>query len=403
MAELTPRDDVKKQVSEILKRVDRLIKAGDIDQAVREIIQAKDIDPKNVYVFAYEERLTYLREEHEKHAHEEQTRKEAEAAARRRDEEARRRADEELRRLKAKPEPPPKKETPAKPKQLPAEPPHPPPEPQPTLEELERQLRIAEEELRKTEEQLKKASPEKVPHADALVLYRQELVRAWDDGALTALEETQLRVLREQHGITAEEHNRLTKEAQLEAYLKSFRESWSSGAIAPNRPTELADLRKRFRISPEESDALEAKILWEVRAGAQRPTLVIIDDDLKFLNIVTETLREASFNVRPFSTSDDAFRFLKENAPDMIISDINLETSTMGGFTFYEKIQELDHLQNVPFIFLSGLTDEVLIRTGKELGVDDYLTKPFSDETLIATIKGKLKRFKKLSQANRKK
>ncbi|MBI3112591.1 MAG: response regulator, partial [Ignavibacteriales bacterium] len=87
---------------------------------------------------------------------------------------------------------------------------------------------------------------------------------------------------------------------------------------------------------------------------------------------------------------------------DIIISDINLETSTMGGFTFYEKVRELEHLQEVPFIFLSGLSDEVLIRTGKELGVDDYITKPFSDETLIATIKGKVKRFKQLKNRNKK-
>jgi PleD family two-component response regulator len=220
---------------------------------------------------------------------------------------------------------------------------------------------------------------------------------------LTPLEETHLSAFRAQHGVTQEEHNKLTKEAQFETYLRSFRQAWSSGAIAPDRFTELSDLRKRYQISPEESDALEAEILWEVRAGAQRPTLVVIDDDIKFLNIVTETLREASFNVRPFPTSDDAFRFLKDNVPDMIISDINLETSTMGGFTFYEKVRELDHLTNVPFIFLSGLTDEVLIRTGKELGVDDYLTKPFSDETLLATIKGKLKRFKRLSQLAKKK
>jgi DNA-binding response OmpR family regulator len=52
----------------------------------------------------------------------------------------------------------------------------------------------------------------------------------------------------------------------------------------------------------------------------------------------------------------------------------------------------------VPFIFLTGLTDEVLVRTGKELGVDDYLTKPIAEQTLIATIKGKLKRFKRLKQ-----
>jgi CheY-like chemotaxis protein len=411
MTELTPRDDIKKKVSEILKRVDGLIRAADIDQAMREIIRAKEIDPRNVYIFAYEERLTYLKEEHEKHAQQEQTRKEAEEAAQRRDEEARRRADEELRRHQLAGE---RAEQPAPPPEpvlrAPAPPPPPTPAPpppladtKPSLEELETQLRLAEAELRRTEEQIRRTTKEMLPHVDALVQYRQELVKAWEDGALTPFEETHLKAFRTQHGVTIEEHNKLTKEVQFESYLRSFREAWSSGAIAPDRPTELSDLRRRFLISPEESDALEAEILWEVRAGAQRSTLVVIDDDLKFLNIVTETLREANFNVRGFSTSDDAFRFLKENVPDMIISDINLETSTMGGFTFYEKIRELDHLVNVPFIFLSGLTDEVLIRTGKELGVDDYLTKPFSDETLLATIKGKLKRFKKLSQLSKKK
>ncbi|HCA78605.1 MAG TPA: hypothetical protein DEP53_02610 [Bacteroidetes bacterium] len=413
MAELTPRDDIKKKVSEILKRVDRLIRAADIDQAMREIILAKEIDPRNVYIFAYEERLTYLKEEHEKHAQQEQTRKDAEEAAKLRDEEARSRIKEELERDKSRPEqesqaPPKPGPAPRAPKTPPPQPPVPPPRPapaevRPSLEDLETQLRLAEAELRKTEEGLKKATPEKLHHVDALVKYRQELVKAWEDGALTPFEETHLSAFRAQHGVTQEEHNKLAKEAQLESYLRSFRHAWSSGAIAPDNPTELSDLRKRYHISPTESDALEAEILWEVRAGAQRSTLVVIDDDLKFLDIVTETLREANFNVRGFSTSDDAFRYLKENVPDMIISDINLETSTMGGFTFYEKIRELDHLVNVPFIFLSGLTDEVLIRTGKELGVDDYLTKPFSDETLLATIKGKLKRFKKLSQLSKKK
>ena len=424
MTELTPRDDIKKKVSEILKRVDRLIRAGELDQAIREIIQAKEVDPKNVYIFAYEERLSYLREEHEKHIKEEQTRKAAEEAARQRDEEARRLADEEIERLKkdeahrqeelrkqqearkqearqqeikqpemkqpeAKPAPKPK-EAPADYNAL-------------SLEELERELHEAETELKRKEEETKRQAASKAIQSDRLAKYKNELLKAWEDGTLTPFEETQLREFKEKFGITQEEHGRLTKEAQLESYLQAFRQSWSSGAITPERATELADLRTRFQITPEESDKLEAEILWEVRSEAQPTTLAIIDDDVKFLKVVSETLREAKYNVRSFSTSDDAFKYLKEDKPDLIISDINLETSTMGGFSFYEKVRELDHLHNVPFIFLSGLTDEVLIRTGKELGVDDYITKPFSDETLLATIRGKLKRFRKLTQMAAKK
>jgi PleD family two-component response regulator len=42
------------------------------------------------------------------------------------------------------------------------------------------------------------------------------------------------------------------------------------------------------------------------------------------------------------------------------------------------------------------LTDDALVRTGKELGVDDYLMKPISEQTLLSTLRGKLKRFRQL-------
>jgi CheY-like chemotaxis protein len=402
MNELTPRDDIKKEVSEILKRVDRLIRAGQIDQAMREIIQAKEIDRTNVYIFAYEERITHLKKEHEKHEQQEQTRKAAEEAARKRDSEVQKKAEETLRnREDARRQqairqvqaltPPAKSPSPA------------PKEDHRSIEELERELKELEEVVRTREEEARKTPQTTKPTSEQLERYRIELAHAWEDGALTAFEDEQLKELRMELNIPIQEHVQLTKKIQIDAYGAAFRQAWSSGAITPERFSELSDMRKRYHISPEESDRLEAEILWEARASTQPATLIVIDDDVKLLNLVCDILREANYSVRTFATSDDAFRYLKENTPDMIISDINLETSTMGGFTFYEKVREMDHLQNVPFIFLSGLTDEVLIRTGKELGVDDYLTKPFSDETLLATIKGKLKRFKRLSQDPKKK
>lgn len=401
MPELTPRDDIRKAVSEILKRVDQLLKAGDVDQGMREIIRAKEIDPKNIYIHAYEERINFLKQEHDRHKHEEQTRKQAEEAARKRDEEQRKKVEEEWK----------KQEEERRKKQAKEE--------QQRKEEEEK--RRIEEDIRKEQEayklrekqqeteQEKQPEPEKPPvpaestKTDAFNTYKQALKEVWSDGAATDDEEAILKRLGTVLNISAPEHATLEKEVKLETYFSAFKRAWATGSITPEAASLLADLRKKFHVTPEEHEQIEAKLLWELRAGREQAKLVIIDDDQKFLGVVTETLQDAGFQVRAFTSSDNAFKYLKEETPDIIISDINLETSTMGGFTFYEKVRELEHLAEVPFIFLSGLTDEVLIRTGKELGVDDYLTKPFSDETLVATIRGKLKRFRQLKKAQQKK
>jgi CheY-like chemotaxis protein len=274
MTELTPRDDERKRVSEILKRVDQLIKSGDFDLAQKETDRAKDIDPRNVYVHAYMERLSFLFEERER--------------KRRADEEALRKFHEEKRRL----------------------------DEERKREEEERRRR--EEEARKQEEQRR-----------------------------------------------AEEALRRQADEQ----------------------------RSRFQPSPQPQPAPKRP-----KPAKQRATIVVVDDDDRLLEVIASMLEDSDFDVRAFSTTDEAYTLLREFTPDLILSDINLETSTMGGFTFYQKVREIDHLYDVPFVFLSGLSDELLIRMGKELGVDDYITKPFSDETLIATIKGKIKRSRQLKE-----
>jgi len=408
MAELTPRDDLKKMVSEILKRVDQLLKAGSLDEAAAQIAKARETDPKNVYVSAYEERLSVLkeerriREEAEAKRRAEEEKRKAEEEARRKAEEAKRKAEEETRKKK---------------------------------EEEERRKR--EEERRKQEEEaVRRAEKRPIPdisrdvleeakrsilegrkkrglpaeagwstassaYEEGLEIYRRVLTEAWEDGATTKEENEQLAQLRGSLRIRQEDHDRLEREAKVEAYTKAFRLAWSSGAISPASATALADLRKKFNITLEEHEAIEAQLLWELRPSSQKAKIIVIDDDEKLLKVVSDSLQEAGFQTLPFTTTDEAFKVLKETTPDMIISDINLETSTMGGFSFYEKVREIDRLQDIPFIFLSGLTDEVLIRTGKELGVDDYITKPFSHDTLIATIRGKLKRYRQLKKMKR--
>ncbi|MBI3111691.1 MAG: response regulator, partial [Ignavibacteriales bacterium] len=339
MADLTPRDDIRKKVSEILKRVDQLIRAGEIDQSIREIIHAKEIDPKNVYIHAYEERLTFLSEEHQKHIAEEQTRKAAEEAARKRDQEAlkrkqeqvireeeerrrreeeQRRANEEQRRLEEERRAAEEQKRKSEEERRKAG---------EELRKLEEELRRAEEELRSKETDSGKTPSLQLATSQGSIPYRQALKEIWSDGAASSDEEARLEQLRSTLGISGEEHAKLEKEVKLETYYDALKRAWSSGAITPGSASKLGELRRTFQITPDEHDKIEAQMLWELRQGQERTSILVVDDDTKLLSVITETLQEASFNVKAFPTSDDAFTYLKENAPDIIISDINLETS----------------------------------------------------------------------------
>ena len=481
MTDLTPRDDAKKKVSEILKRVDQLLKASELDQASQQLGLAKEVDPKNVYIHAYEERMAAMlkekaemdvieakrkAEEEEKRKEEEakrkveeerkrvqdearrkveeeqhrkeEERKRAEEEQRRRKEEERRKREEEeeekerdrrkvedLRRQKEKEreeeEETVKKieerrkewaESEAKPRRVREEPREKAPEPaervvpdipRSALEETKR--KILEDRKKQGAPDLKIGATKTFRHAydEGLEIYRRVIVEVWADGAATPDEEEQLKGLRASLMIVPEDHARLEREAKTEAYSSAFRRAWSSGAITPESASSLAELRRKFRINIEEHEQIEAKLLWELRSSSQKAQILIIDDDARLLKLISDTLQDAGFQTIAFTTSDEAFSFLKASIPDLILSDINLETSTMGGFTFYEKVREIERLQEIPFIFLTGLTDEVLIRTGKELGVDDYLTKPFSEDILLATIKGKLKRYRQIRKSRQKK
>lgn len=417
MADLTPRDDIKKTVSEILKRVDQLLKAGSLEEAKAQIGKAKEVDPKNVYVFAYEERLAGMQEEKKKREADEALRK-AEEEKRRKEEEARRRQDEEKRR--AQEEARKKSEEELKRKA----------EEQRRLEEAQKQKReeeakakaaatkpsaspdISRSVLEETKRKILEERKSKGLHAqdiipqgqfrnaydEALEIYRGVLFEAWADGATTAAEKQQLESLQASLMITPADHTRLERDAKIAAYTNAFRRAWSSGAISPESASSLAELRKKFNINIEEHEQIEATLLWELRSSSQKAQILIIDDDERLLTVISDTLQDAGFQTIPVTTTDEAFKILQKTSPDLILSDINLETSTMGGFSFYEKVREIERLHDIPFIFLSGLTDEVLIRTGKELGVDDYITKPFSPDGLIATIKGKLKRYKQMKK-----
>ena len=374
--EPTQRDDAKKVVSEVLKRVDQLIRQGNLDHAQLEITKAKAVDPRNVYALALEERISILKAEF---VHREGTQHN----------------DEPIPSPVSVPIP--KTEikilpTPNSPK------------PKPTLEVSLPALVVttllstpspifagpAPKPQEKREDRI-------LDRSANLESYRLALAHAWCDGMLTENEERQLNELRSVFDITETEYEQIEKNVKHECYRNALLRQLSDNSMTSSNSKSLADLQRAFQISDEEHLHIQAQLTNTIQ-HKQRDKVLVIDDDTRLLELLAASLEDNGFDVTALPTSDEAYALLRKFIPDLILCDINLETSTMGGFTFYEKIQELKNIQSIPFVFLTGLTDEALVRTGKELGVDDYLMKPISEQTLISTLRGKLKRFRQLNK-----
>jgi len=134
-----------------------------------------------------------------------------------------------------------------------------------------------------------------------------------------------------------------------------------------------------------------------------KPLILVVDDNKDILFNIKLLLEANDYQVATAKSGKEALKFLnklEEKPPDIIISDIMMPE--MDGYNFFEKISDNAQWNRIPFIFLSARSKPEDIRLGKMLGVDDYLTKPFKEEDLLAIISGKVFRKQKNDAVNKK-
>ena len=138
-----------------------------------------------------------------------------------------------------------------------------------------------------------------------------------------------------------------------------------------------------------------------------RPIIMVVDDQPDFIEGVRLILETEGYEVWTANNGRDALEELhasfknrqqgNENGknsdkylPDLILADIMMPV--MDGYGLHEKVRGNPFLNHIPFVFLTAKTDDTDVRHGKELGADDYLSKPCQPDDLLATVRGKLKR-----------
>lgn len=123
--------------------------------------------------------------------------------------------------------------------------------------------------------------------------------------------------------------------------------------------------------------------------------ILIVDDEKLLRDVVKEYCLNDNYNVYEAENGLDALQVLEKENIDLIVLDIMMPK--MDGYTFFKQMKEKE---NIPTIVLSARGEEYDKLLGFDLGIDDYLTKPFSPRELMARIKAILKRSNNLVEDN---
>ncbi|MDP1677073.1 MAG: response regulator [Bacteroidota bacterium] len=324
-------------ISEMLRDVDKVVKSGNLEEAIILIEKILEINPKNIYARAYNERVSLLLKEQK-----EKKEKEVSSAAQ----------SSQIQ----------------------------PPEQKVSVPPIE-------------QESKKPSAEHSIKLSDAILqAYKTLLDEVWRDGHITPVEQERIDAMRSFFAVSKDEHDYLEQNARMTCYLGAIKNDWNKGI------REFTGVKKQFQLTDDEESILQPKVERLLKSLNSKGVILALDDDKNFLMIVGLLLEKNGYHTLNTTSGEEALTLLENFSPDLILCDIAFGSQNMNGFMFYEKFRAMERFASTPFIFISGLNQKEMLRTGKKLGVDDYLIKPFDNELLLATIEGRLRRVKEMQR-----
>jgi DNA-binding response OmpR family regulator len=117
--------------------------------------------------------------------------------------------------------------------------------------------------------------------------------------------------------------------------------------------------------------------------------ILCIEDDRETAALIAEDLVDRGYEVTVAHDGREGLTAILQTMPDLVLSDISMPV--MSGFELLERLIALaPRFSNMPFIFLTALTDRDNELKGRHLGADDYVTKPIDFDMLATIINARL-------------
>jgi len=131
---------------------------------------------------------------------------------------------------------------------------------------------------------------------------------------------------------------------------------------------------------------------------AEKSQILIVEDDLDLSEMLNAYFRVQGYDVLTAAWGKDAVKISREHSPDLVVLDIRLPD--IDGYEVCRQLRTNRRTQDIPVIFLTEKRDRVDKLQGLELGVVDYITKPFDIQELRLRVRNSLRRAAQQSLMN---
>jgi len=153
----------------------------------------------------------------------------------------------------------------------------------------------------------------------------------------------------------------------------------------PDFRVRVADQDSRHALTIVREDALPAGIWYG--SGMKRGRVLVVDDDADIRGLVRELLERQGYDVAEAANGRDGLRAFYASPPDVVLLDVSMPE--LDGWETLERIRDLS---DVPVAMLTARAAELEKVRGLKAGADDYVTKPFGRQELLARVEALLRR-----------
>lgn len=125
--------------------------------------------------------------------------------------------------------------------------------------------------------------------------------------------------------------------------------------------------------------------------------ILVVDDDKAINELIKVNLELHGYDVIQAYNGIEGFALAKQEYPELVILDVMMPE--VDGYTVAQRIRQCSEIADTPIIMLTALSELDNKVSGFNIGVDDYLTKPFEIEELLVRVRALLKRSNKIPKS----